>query len=296
MASKKNAQASSTIRERVLAVFDELPPKQQQLAQYVMGNEATIAFVSAHDVAQTVGTSAATVVRFARAIGYEGYTELQDHIRSTITGNRTASQTLQERIAQGGFGDNLLTAIAEVNTRNIYDTLEQVSLETLDQAVDALLNASSIYIVGGGMSAAAVVMAQHSLTMLGLHAQAIVNGGLSQTLTLSHLTEKDVVIVVSIWRYLRDTMKATTYAKEKKATTIALTDNLLSPVAREADYVFVASTERAAHSRSLTGMISLIDLINAAIVTKNPDASMHAVKHIEDLYFQQGKLIDDTHG
>jgi DNA-binding MurR/RpiR family transcriptional regulator len=262
------------------------------LAQYILNNDAKIAFASANDVGQAVGSSAATVVRFARALGYEGYSELQEDIRSKLSNNYTASQQLAQRISDGALSDDLATDIAKINAQNIHDTLRQVEPQTLDAVVDALLSARNIQIYGGGMSGAAVYMAQHSFAMLGLSARAVINGGLSQTLELSHLSDRDVVIVVSIWRYLRETMAAVKYASSVGATTIALSDSLVAPIARKADYVLVAATERAAHSRSMTGMISLIDLINASIIAKSPEIRLHAIKRIDDLYLHQNELVE----
>ena len=79
------------------------------MAQYILNNDAKIAFASANDVGQAVGSSAATVVRFARALGYEGYSELQEDIRSKLSNNYTASQQLAQRISDGALSDDLAT-------------------------------------------------------------------------------------------------------------------------------------------------------------------------------------------
>jgi DNA-binding MurR/RpiR family transcriptional regulator len=284
---------SSAVSEKIQAVFDNLSPRQHHLAQYFIDHEEAIAFTSANEIGKLSGVSAATVVRFARVLGYEGFTDLQEDVRSTLLENRTASQGLEERINAGGFNGDIAAFIAEVNTRNIKETMDQVSPIVLSDAVNAILNAERVCVFGGGMSAAAAMMAEHSLLMLGIPVRAIVNGGLSQTLEISKLTDRDVVVAISIWRYLRDTVDAARYARALGATTIALTDSPVSAVARVADLVFVAATERAAHSRSLTGIMSLIDLINATIISRRPRESMQALKRIEDSYIQQDRLVQE---
>ena len=284
----------SRVQKKILARFDELSPKQHRLARYFLDHEDVVAFASANVVGKEVGVSAATVVRFARALGYGGFTELQDDIRSTFTQYHTASQKIEQRISEGSLVDNVSTNIAKVNIRNIEQTLQGVSLDTLDKAVDAIINADHIRVFGGGLSSAAVVMAAHSLKMLGFQSRAIVNGGLTQTLELSTLNAEDTVIVISIRRYLKDTVAGAQYARESGAKTIALTDSLVSPIARLSDFVFIAATERAAHNRSLTGLFSLIDLINATIISRRPQESMQALKRIDDLYYQQGDLAEEN--
>lgn len=282
----------STFQEVIQAAYDELSPKQHQLAQYFAVHEDIIAFASASEIGNAVGVSAATVVRFARALGYSGFTDLQDHVRSTFSKNRTASQKLAERIQLGKFSGDAAATITQINTHNIQETMRQVVPEVLHEAVTAILNAERIRIFAGGMSAAAAVMFEHSLLMLGMPARAIINGGLTQTLEIAALTERDVVIVVSIWRYLKDTVDAARYARQRGATIVSLTDSPVSAVARASDYVFVALTESAAHSSSMTGMMSLIDLINATIISRRPEQSTAALKRVDDSYYEQGRLTE----
>jgi DNA-binding MurR/RpiR family transcriptional regulator len=286
-------QEGSPVHQKILALFEQLSPKQHRLARYFLDHEHVIAFASANTVGKENDVSAATVVRFARALGYEGYTDLQDDIRAALPQYPTPSQKLAQRLSEGGFVNNISADIAEVNIRNIEQTLQNVSLETLDRAVEAIVDADRILIFSGGLSSTAAVMAQHSLTMLGFQARAIINGGLTQTLEMSTINPGDTVIVISIWRYLKDTVAVANYAHGTGAKVIALTDSLVSPLAPSSDCVFIAATERAAHSRSLTGLISLIDLINATIVSKRPRESMQALQRIDDLYHQQGSLVED---
>jgi DNA-binding MurR/RpiR family transcriptional regulator len=286
-------QEASPVHRKILALFEHLSPKQHRLARYFLDHEHAIAFSSANTVGRENDVSAATVVRFARALGYEGYTDLQEDIRAALPQYNTPSQKLAQRISEGSFASNVSANIAEVNIRNIEQTLQNVSLEMLDLAVDVMVDADRILIFSGGLSSMAAVMAQHSLTMLGFQARAIINGGLTQTLEVSTIGPRDTVIVISIWRYLKDTVAAATYAHDAGARVIALTDSLISPLAPSSDYMFIAATERAAHSRSLTGLISLIDLINAMIVSKRPHESMQALRRIDDLYHQQGSLVED---
>jgi DNA-binding MurR/RpiR family transcriptional regulator len=286
-------QDASPVHQKILALFDQLSPKQHRLAHYFLDHERDIAFASANTVGRENDVSAATVVRFARALGYEGYTDLQEDIRAALPQYHTPSQKLAQRISEGSFASNVSANIAEVSIRNIERTLQNVSLEMLDLAVDALVDADRVLIFSGGLSSMAAVMAQHSLTMLGFQARAVINGGLAQTLEMSTIGPCDTVIVISIWRYLKDTLAAAVYAHEAGATVIALTDSPISPLAPSSDFMFIAATERAAHSRSLTGLIALIDLINATIVSRRPHESMQALKRIDDLYHQQGALVEE---
>ena len=285
--------ASPTVKENILAVFDTLSPKQRQLARFFIDNEDMIAFASANDIGVRVGTSAATVVRFCRTLGYKGYTDLQAAIRSKYPQYRTVVQKMEDRMANGDLAENLPIRIAQANTQNIQETMNQVSDKKLSAAVAAIIQARQIYIFGSGLSTSVAVLAEHALTVLGFSARAYLNGGLNQTLEISRLTKHDLVIVITIWRYLRATVEAAKAARTIGATCIALTDSPISPVVGLADHVFIAATEGAAHSRSLTGILSLIDLFSAAIAAERPKESMAALRQVDNLYRQNGLLLGD---
>ena len=283
----------STVRENILAVFESLSPKQRQLARFCLDNEDIVAFASANDIGERVGTSAATVVRFCRALGYEGYPDLQAAVRTRFPQYRTVVQKMADRMANGGRVEELPARVIQANVQNIQETITQISLETLTQAVQALIQARQIHIFGSGLATAAAILAEHSLKVLGLPARACLNGGAAQIMEISQLSGRDVVIVISMWRYLRDTVEAAQAARSVGAVCLALTDSPVSPVAAPADYVFIAATEGAAHSRSLSGILALIDLFGAAIAAERPEESMQALQRVDNLYRQNGLLLSD---
>jgi DNA-binding MurR/RpiR family transcriptional regulator len=278
------------IREQILALFDTLPLKQRRLARFFLDHEDVLAFASASEVAERAEASAATVVRFCRALGFEGYTDLQAAIRAQFPQYRTAAQKLAERMANGSRVENLPTQVAQINSHNIEQTMSQVELADLTAASAAIIAAEQIRIFAGGLSAAAAVLAEHSLTVLGFSARVCLNGGAAQALEISQLTSRDLVMVISIWRYLRDTVLVAQAARELGATCIALTDSPVAPIAGLANYTFVAATEGAAHSRSLAGIFSLINLLGAAIALQRPQESLAALQRIDALYRQNGTL------
>ena len=146
---------SSTVRENILAGFDNLPPKQRQLARFFLENEDFVAFASANDIGERVGTSAATVVRFCRALGYEGYTDLQAAVRRKYPQYRTTVQKMVERMANGNFAENLSIRVAQTNTQNIQETMDQVVDDQISAAAAAIIQAEEIRVFGSGLSAAA---------------------------------------------------------------------------------------------------------------------------------------------
>jgi DNA-binding MurR/RpiR family transcriptional regulator len=278
------------IREHILALFETLPLKQRRLARFFLDHEDVIAFASASEVADRAEASAATVVRFCRTLGFEGYTDLQTAIRTQFPQYRTAVQKLTDRLANGSRVENLPAQVAQTNSLNIEQTMNQISRTDLAAAAAAITRAEQIRIFAGGLSAAAAVLAEHAFTVLGLSARVCLNGGAAQALEISQLSSRDLVMVISIWRYLRDTVLVAQAARELGATCIALTDSPVAPIAGLADYTFVAATDGVAHSRSLTGIFALIELLSAAIAIQRPQESLAALQRIDALYRQNGAL------
>lgn len=282
--------STTTPRERILATFPELSPKQRRLARFFLDHEDEVAFASATYIGAQAGASPATVVRFCRALGYEGFTELQTAIRAQFPQYRTAVQKFTDQMANGGFPDNLPARIARAAGQNIQSTMTDLSGPDLAGAVAAIIQADRIHIFGSGLSAAAAALAEYALTTLGFSALACLNGGVRQTLEVSQITARDMVIVIAIWRYMRHEVEAVKAARTAGATCLALTDSPVSPLADLADYTFVAATEGAAHSRSLAGILSLIELISATLAAERPEKSVEALKRIDRLYRESGML------
>ena len=280
-------------RERILAKFSELPPKQRRLARFFLDHESELAFASVNAVGEQAGASPATVVRLCQALGYDGYTDLQTAIRVQLPQYRTFAQKLVDQMANGGFSDNLPAQISAANSKNIETSLSQVIATDLNEAVTAIIQARTIYIFGSGLSAAAAALAEYTLSMLGLPARACLHGGVTQTLEVSRLDRADLVFVIAIWRYMRHEVEAVNAARMAGVTCLAITDSPLSPLADLADHVFIAATEGAAHSRSLTGIISLIDLLSAAVAARRAEQSVAALQRIDRLYRDGGMLWGD---
>jgi DNA-binding MurR/RpiR family transcriptional regulator len=276
-----------------LANFPNLPPKQRRLARYFIDHEDVVAFASTGQIAEQTRTSAATVVRFCRALGYEGYPDLQAAVRSQLPQYRTAVQKLAERITRSDLTEHLPAQIAQANVNNIQKTLSQLSDSELTKIVTAIIRARTVRIFGSGLSAAAAIYAEYALSMLGFAARACTDGEVSQLMEVSRLTDQDLVIVISVWRYLRSTVEAAEAARAAGATCIALTDSPVAPVTTSADHVLITDIEGALHSRSLSGVLSLIDLISAAIVVERPQESMESLQRIDAFYQEFDMLLSD---
>jgi len=282
----------SSSRERILERYDEFSSKQLQVARFLLDHEDLVAFLPVREIADRADVGTATVVRFCRELGYEGFADYQNETRQRFLEYDTFVQRLRKRIETGSFDGDLTGEMARIHGANIQNTLGRVTAEELEQAVDVILGARAIRILGGGITAAVAMSAEHAFSVLGLRARAITNGGLLLARELSQITEDDLIIVVDVWRYPKDSVTAARAGREVGADVIALTDSRIAPVALFADLVFVADTEGLMHSRSHLGLMSLVHLLSSAVAAARPEESLKALEQLEKSYRQHEVLWD----
>ena len=263
-----------TLRQAITSSFSGLTKKQKEVARFVLDGEYFVAFASVAEVAQKVGVSTATVVRFCQTLGYEGYPHLQAAIRQTFSRLTTTVQRLEARLTSPLPESDLLARVCATDIENIKLTRELVDAETFEAAVTVICRATGVLVMGEGLSAPPALFFAHSLKVMGFPVQVVTAGGEPLSLELSILRPSDLLVGMSFWRHFRETVEAMSWAKEIGTKRIAITDSEVSPLAQLADYVFVASVNGVAHSSSPIAFISLINALVAALSLREPQQTL----------------------
>ena len=270
--------------ERIASVLETLSPKHKQLAHFVLENRYFVSFVSASQVGEKNGTSAATVVRFAQALGYEGYTEMQNALRSELPSYITATSRMQKLMDAGKAPASTSQQAFYTDIKNIEQTASSLSEENLNAALDAIQKARRILVIGAGLSSAPAVFLSHSLKVMGFDALGIQGEGLQAAVEMARIKPADLMIAIDLWRYVRMTVKAVSHAKETGAPVIVITDSIVSPLTGMADISFEIATEGVAHSLSITALMSLLNVIVAMLADRAPDQVYEALQRLDALY------------
>jgi DNA-binding MurR/RpiR family transcriptional regulator len=285
--------ADETVSAKIAAAFPGLSRGQKQIARFVVDNEYFVAFASAAEVAQKVGVSPATVVRFCQALDYEGYPHLQEAIRQRFPRAAATVKKIEERLTGPVPENDVLAQVFATDIDNIKHTMELVAGEAFESAVAEMEGATSILVVGGGIAASAAHFLAHSLKKMGFPVQAVTTGGMPLSLELSALKPEDVLIGISFWRYYRETVDAMSRAKEIGTKRIAITDSELSPLARLADHVFVVATDGVAHSASPTASLALVSAFVAALAFRRPQQTLDALRSVDAGYRESRILVEE---
>ncbi len=263
--------------------FPKLSKGQKLIAQYIIDNYDKAAFMTASKLANKVGVSESTVVRFANALGFEGYPQLQKGLEEII---KTKLTTVQRVEMASEYSDEgaILKKVLKADIDNIRNTLEKIEYDVFQQIVDKTCNSKTIYIVALRSSTALADYLGFYLNLI-LDNVKIVSRGISNTFEqMLRISEDDLVIGIGFPRYSVQTLDALKYAKEQGATVVAITDSLLSPLASIADYPLIAKSNMASFVDSLVAPLSLINALIVAVGMREKDEITTYFNKLENIW------------
>jgi DNA-binding MurR/RpiR family transcriptional regulator len=278
------------LADRIKAKFATLPLKQQAVARILADKPSAVALSSVNDLARTAGVDAATVVRTCQSLGYSGWRELLGHVKGDLARQRTFADRVLELGTEEG---NLTARIYENALRNVEETFQGLDDAALDRTAAALSTAETVLVVAGGASRGAGEYLRSSLQIIGLRANLVPDVSEAAG-ALATLGPDDVVVGISMWRYLKPTVQIMRYAKEALgAKTAVLTDNPVSAATQFADHVLVAKASTVGPRLSLTGAIALVEALVAKTALQNPWRSRAAAGVASDFY-SDGHVVPDS--
>ena len=243
---------------------------QNRIARYITENADKAAFMTAAKLGQKVGVSESTVVRFALELGFEGYPEMRKALQEMIRNRLTSVQRIEVAKTVIGSRDTL-SAILNSDMENIMRTQGEVDRRRFDAAVEALLKAKHIYILGTRTSAALSMFMSFYFNMLFENVKVLYENNAGEVFEqIMRIGPGDVFVGISYPRYSKRTVKAVRFAKERGATVLALTDAETSPIAAAADICLLARSDMVSFVDSLVAPLSLINALIVAVSDRKP--------------------------
>lgn len=275
------------MNDLITKIQSELPgfsKGQKQIARFILEHYDKAAFMTASRLGVTVGVSESTVVRFATELGYDGYPHLQRALQEMIRNKLTSVQRMEVAGDRMG-GRDVLQTVLYADTDMIRVTLDEIDRDAFQGAVDALMGAKRIYILGVRSSSALA-------SFLGFYFNLLFeNVTLVHTNSVSEIFEQvlrvgpgDVLFGISFPRYSKRTLSAMKYARDRGARVIALTDSQLSPLARVADHVLLARSDMASFVDSLVAPLSVINALIVAVGMSRRDEIEQTFNKLERIW------------
>ena len=276
----------------ILAVIQENAPTfskgQRKIANFILESYDKAAFMTASRLGKKVGVSESTVVRFASELGYDGYPDMQRSLQKMIRNRLTTVQRIEVANDRLG-GQDLLSMVLQSDIDKIRLTLEELDRTSFDQAVDAIVSARKIYIIGV-RSSAAIAAFLHFYCNLIFDNVVLVSANTASEIfeSLLRVGGGDVVIGVSFPRYSSRTVQAMSFARDRGAVTIAITDGEASPLAPICTYSLMARSDMASFVDSLVAPLSLVNALLVAVSQRKNDELARTFQNLEDIWDEYG--------
>ena len=243
---------------------------QARIARYITENADKAAFMTASRLGQKTEVSESTVVRFAVELGFEGYPEMRRALQEMIRNRLTSVQRIEVAKTVIGSGDTL-TAILNSDMENILRTQNEVDRDSFSRAVEALLGAKKIYVLGTRTSAALSMFMGFYFNLLFENVKVLNENTAGEVFEqIMRIGPGDVFVGISYPRYSKRTVKAVRFAKERGATVLALTDAATSPIAEGADVCLLARSDMVSFVDSLVAPLCLINALIVEVSERKP--------------------------
>lgn len=257
---------------------------QKLIARFIIDHYDKAAFMTASKLGSTVGVSESTAVRFATQLGFDGYPQLQKSLQELIRNRLTTVQRMEVANEQIG-DDDILSRVINLDIEKLRRTIEEISKEDFKSAVESLLKAENIYIFGIRSSSSIASFMYFYFNQIFDNVKLVNTSGTSEVLEqIFRINKKDVFIGISFPRYSKRTVKAIAFAKERGATTIALTDTKESPIAECADYALLARSDMTSFVDSLVAPMSVVNALIVAIGLKRKEEISQTYSTLEKIW------------
>jgi len=283
-------QDTRTIIQRLNLRGQPLSKGHRRIAEYIAEHYDKAVFMTAAALGNACGVSESTVVRFATAMGYEGYPELRETLASLVRQQLTSEQrfaiasTIQER--------DVLSTVLHNDEQNIRKTVEALSQLDFDDVVSRLLAARRIYVMGLRSAAPLAQFMYHYLHQVLDDVKLVHNTTGDVFEEIARIGEKDVLVGISFPRYSARTLECMRFAKQNGAQVVGLTDGEMSPLHDEADVCLCASTDMASFVDSLAAPLSVINALVVSVGLHRREELGAHFKRLEGIWNAHSVYID----
>ncbi|MDO5436225.1 MAG: MurR/RpiR family transcriptional regulator [Clostridia bacterium] len=274
--------ASQEIIRQLNRSGKRLSKGHRRIAEYIGEHSDKAVFMTAAKLGETVGVSESTVVRFASAIGYNGYPQMQRTLQELIAQRLTAN----ERVAMSSELDtqDCLSTVLRRDIQNLHATMDALDPAVFEDVVRRILSSESLYIIGLRSAAPLAQFLGYYLNFIFDEVHLVSSGTTDVFESISRLKPGDVLIGISFPRYSTRTLEAMRFAKRCGAQVIAITDGDMSPLYAEADACLTAHTDMASFVDSLAAPMSVINALLVALGMRRKDALSEHFLRLENIW------------
>lgn len=269
---------------------------QKYIATFILNSYDKAAFMTACKLGKTVNVSESTVVRFATELGYDGYPAMQKALQEMIRNKLTSIQRMEVSNDQIGTQD-ILPRVMHSDIEKIRMTLEGIDRAEFNAAVDAIVRAKHIYVLGVRSASALANFLGFYFHLIFEDVIMVHTNSISEVFEqILRIGEGDVMIGISFPRYSQRTVKAMRFAHDRKATVVVITDGQDSPLNIAADHALFAKSDMASFVDSLVAPLSLVNALIVAVGRKKNEDLSRTFETLEQIWdeYEVYEKVDDN--
>ena len=272
----------------IIAILSEksvhFSKRQRAVADYICEHPDMAAFMTAELLAQAVGVSESTVVRFAAQLGYDGYPEMQKALQELIRGKLTSIQRIQVSRDQMS-GADILGSVMQRDMNSIHNVIDRLDRDAFSCAVDKLLGAKHIYILGVRSSSFLAGYLNFYMHLIFKNVTLVQSSAAGEIYEqLAHIGKGDVLVGICFPRYSKMAIHAVEYASRKGGDVVAITDSALSPLYQMASVSLLAPCDMISFVDSMAAPLSLLSALILAVGQQRRDDLSATLADMEQVW------------
>ena len=289
-------RSQEEVIERLLAEFDELPGQLQLCARHIIDHPHEVGLQSMRTLAQAADVHPNSFVRLARHLGFDGYDSLRERFRDFVRGGIGSSpdrlRWLQELDRKGGSAA-VFGSMAEACLDNTEKMFARQSIAELDRAVDWMIDARRVFVLGLGLAYPLAYNFWYVARMGFDHFILTPRHGSLPSDDIIRMDENDCLLAMTFQPYRRDTLAAVTQARRKGAKVIGVTDSNAATLCREADLGLVSPTHTPHFFHSNAAVTALLETLCALLVVRGGDTASEAVEAFHSARWEEN-IYDES--
>lgn len=286
---EKKYDVLSRIEER----YHKMSKSHKVIADFISEHYDQAVFMTAAALGETLGISESTVVRFASGIGYDGYPELQKGLEDCVKGKLNSFQKMKAKYGRSSQSE-VLTSVMTADIDKLQHTIENLDSAAFESAVNTIMNAESVYIMGLRSNEPLAEFLHFYLNMIRGGVVLLKTTSVSETFEqMIRINEKDCFIGISFPRYSMRTLKAMEFASDRNAKVVALTDSVNSPMCLYSSCNLLARSDMVSIVDSLVAPLSVINALVVALCLRCPQAVKKNLEMLEETWNNYQVYLND---
>ncbi len=275
---------TNELLNRINSRYSSMSKGQKLIATYITDNYDKAVFLTAAKMGETVGVSESTVVRFATCLGYKGYPEFQNALEEMVRTKLNSVQRMEVTYGRISQSEILQTVLAS-DADKIKSTLEKIDHAAFESAVDTILGAKCLYIIGIRSCAPLASFLAFYCNLMFENVHLLTTNSSSELFEqMLRIGAEDAIIGISFPRYSMRTLKALEFANNRNAKVITITDSVHSPMNLYSSCNLIADSDMASIVDSLVAPLSVINALIVALCMKKQREVAGTLTTLEDIW------------